>query len=107
MDDPKHNIKCIDKYLLKFFKYIQSGHRPDDPIPLATVQTFRDASWSDIFLDQDEIHNVFTSYEKPDGDEYEINRGHHINFALAILYAQYCSSHPKTKHPSNWTADEF
>lgn len=61
----------------------------DDPISLALVQTFGDVSWVDILMDQHQIHQIFDSYEAPDGSERKISKGQRHNFTLAILYIQY------------------
>jgi len=114
MVDPKYDIERIDKNILRLLKYSRSGHKKDDPIPLAIVQAFgtmRNVAWTDILLQQNEIHDMFKSYEKPDGSTMMISQGQHNDFCLAVLYAQYRFSRPKggsnARIPSKWTEDEF
>ena len=98
MVDPKYDIKLIDKDILRLLKYSQSSHRKDDPIPLAIVQSFGtigNVAWTDILLPQNEIHETFISYKRPDGSTMKILQGQRINFSLAVLYAQYQISRPK------------
>ena len=56
MMKPKYDVSHINKELLWFLEYTCSGHRSDDPIPLALIQAFGDVPWTDILIDQDEIH---------------------------------------------------
>ena len=87
--DPKYDILHINKELLWSLKYTCNGHQSDDPIPLALVQTYGDSTFQDIFMSQDEVHQVLNEYEASDGAVCVIRRGQHLNFAMAVLYAQY------------------
>ena len=114
MVDPKYDIERIDKDILRLLKYSRSSHRKNDPIPLALVQSFGtigNVVWTDILLPQNEIHETFISYKRPDGSIMEISQGQRTNFSLAVLYAQYRFSQPKgdtnALQPSKWTVDKF
>ena len=92
MVDPKYDIEWIDKNILRLLKYSQSGHKKDDLIPLIIVQAvgnMRNVVWIDILLPQNDIHDMFKSYKKPDGSTVTISQGQSNNFCLAVLYAQY------------------